>query len=165
MLVDKNGKLFGKVSLIDIGVALLIILCAVGLYLRFAHGISELSSKPVEIEYVYEVKKIRQPSVNALMMKGNFYNNTKASQDFMGTITNVEAMPNDDFSELVDGTIVKTSAPERYDALVTVRVRGRKTESAIFADSNQRIEVGSRIYLASKWVACEGTIKSIKILD
>ncbi len=164
MPADKNGKVFGKISLIDIGIALLVIVCAAGIYLRFAGGISELTAQSVEIEYVYEVKQIRQTSVEALAKKGNFYNKA-AGQDYMGTITDVKAVPNEDSSTLVNGRIVKTSAPERFDALVTVRVRGKQTANAIYTASNQPVEAGSHVYLTSKWAACEGDIKSVKILD
>lgn len=163
MLIDKNGKLFGKLSIIDLGIVLIVVLCIIGVGLRFSGGLADISTKSIEIEYVYEVKQIRQTSVDALSKMGEIYSKS-ASDAPMGTVTQVNAVANDDFSILADGTIVKTSAPERYDALVTVRVSGKQADNALYTASGQRLEAGSREFLSTKWVACEGDIKSVKIV-
>lgn len=163
MLIDKNGKLFGKLSVIDLGILLIVVLCIVGVVLRFSGGLTDLSSQSIELEYVYEVKQIRQPGVDALSKMGEVY--SKSANDApMGTITQVNAVANDDFSILADGTIVQTSAPERYDVLVTIRVSGKQSDNALFTASSQRLEAGSHEFLFTKWVACEGDIKSVRIV-
>lgn len=164
MLLDKNGKLFGKLSIIDLGIILIVIVCVVGVGMRFSGGLADISSQSVEIEYVYEMKQIRQTSVDALNKMGEVYNKT-AGEAYMGTITHVEALANDDFSILADGNIVKTSAPERYDALVTIRVPGKQSDNALYTASNQRLEAGSHEFFSTKWVAGEGDIKSVKVIS
>ena len=71
----------------------------------------------------------------------------------MGTIVNVEKNVNDDYSVLVDGSIVKTSATDRYDVLITVQVDGPADGTALYTKDGKRIEVGSLEYIATKWVS------------
>lgn len=164
MLVDKRGKLFGRVSLIDIGLIVIILLCLAGAWVRFAGLIGDTATTGVDIEYTIQIKSIREPSVEALLKKGKVYAKS-ASEEYMGEIVDAVAEPNDDYSQLVDGTLVKTSAPERYDVTLTIRTTGRQSESALYTDSNKRIEAGSLEYITTKWVSAEGEIKSVKMLE
>ncbi len=36
MIINKEGKLFGKISIVDIAVVLIVILLAIGIYTRFS---------------------------------------------------------------------------------------------------------------------------------
>ena len=164
MVIDKKGKLFGKISIVDIIIILVVILALGAGFVRFSGGISDITARTVNIEYTYELKSIRQASVDSLNRHGSFYKKS-AGEDFMGTITNVEIFPNDDFSLNANGEYVKTSAPERFDAIVTVTIPGKVMDSTIYTSTNQKLEAGSQVYMFTKWIACGGDIKSVKILD
>ena len=162
MIIDENGKLFRKVSIIDILIVLVILLCIAGAVIRFSGLLGANGSTPVQIEYVLRVRQIRDESVNAIMKKGELYSSL-SDEAYLGTVTNVEKLENEDYSELIDGTIVKTSAVDRYDVLITVQVDGKQTGSALYTTDGKRIEVGSLEYVATKWASMEAEIKSVQI--
>lgn len=162
MIIDENGKLFRKVSIIDILIVLVILLCIAGAVIRFSGLLGDNGSTPVQIEYVLRVRQIRDESVNAIMKKGELYSSL-SDEAYLGTVTNVEKLENEDYSELIDGTIVKTSAVDRYDVLITVQVDGKQTGSALYTTDGKRIEVGSLKYVATKWASMEAEIKSVQI--
>lgn len=164
MIIDENGKLFRKVSIIDILIVLVILLCIAGAVIRFSGLLGDNNSSPVKIEYVLQVKQIRDKSVDAIMKKGELYSSL-SDEAYLGTITNVEKHINDDYSELVDGTIVKTSATDRYDVLITVQVDGKQTGSALYTKDGKRIEIGSLEYVATKWASLEAEVKSVNIIE
>lgn len=164
MIIDENGKLFRKVSIIDILIVLVILLCIAGAVIRFSGLLGDNNSSPVKIEYVLQVKQIRDKSVDAIMKKGELYSSL-SDEAYLGTITNVEKHSNDDYSELVDGTIVKTSATDRYDVLITVQVDGKQTGSALYTKDGKRIEIGSLEYVATKWASLETEVKSVNIIE
>lgn len=164
MIIDENGKLFRKVSIIDILIVLVILLCIAGAVIRFSGLLGDNNSSPVKIEYTLQVKQIRDKSVDAIMKKGELYSSL-SDEAYLGTITNVEKHSNDDYSELVDGTIVKTSATDRYDVLITVQVDGKQTGSALYTKDGKRIEIGSLEYVATKWASLEAEVKSVNIIE
>ncbi len=164
MIIDKNGKLFHKVSVVDILIILVILLCIAGAFIRFSGLLGDNKATPVQIEYVLKVNQVRDKGADALMKKGELYSSL-SDEAYMGTIVNVEKNVNDDYSVLVDGSIVKTSATDRYDVLITVQVDGRQTGTALYTKDGKRIEVGSLEYIATKWVSAEAEIKSVKITE
>ncbi len=164
MIIDENGKLFRKVSIIDILIVLVILLCIAGAVIRFSGLLGDNNSSPIKIEYTLQVKQIRDKSVDAIMKKGELYSSL-SDEAYLGTITNVEKHSNDDYSELVDGTIVKTSATDRYDVLITVQVDGKQTGSALYTKDGKRIEIGSLEYVATKWASLEAEVKSVNIIE
>ena len=55
----KDGKLFGKISIIDIIVVLCVIVLAFGIYAKFTSNSDAVSSsEKAKIEYVYKVKEL-----------------------------------------------------------------------------------------------------------
>ena len=164
MIIDKNGKLFHKVSVVDILIILVILLCIAGAFIRFSGLLGDNKATPVQIEYFLKVNQVRDKGADALMKKGELYSSL-SDEAYMGTIVNVEKNVNDDYSVLVDGSIVKTSATDRYDVLITVQVDGRQTGTALYTKDGKRIEVGSLEYIATKWVSAEAEIKSVKITE
>lgn len=100
MIIDENGKLFRKVSIIDILIVLVILLCIAGAVIRFSGLLGDNGSTPVQIEYVLRVRQIRDESVNAIMKKGELYSSL-SDEAYLGTVTNVEKLENEDYSELM----------------------------------------------------------------
>lgn len=163
-MIDKNGKLFSKISIIDIVIILALILCIAGAYVRFSGLLGNNTTTPTEFEYVMKIEQIREKSAEAVMKKGALYSNL-ADNSYMGEIIDVRKEANTHYINMPDGTIVKATAPERYDVYATVRVHGKHTGSALYTDSGKRIEVGSLEYIATKWVAAGAEIVSVKFVD
>ena len=66
MIINKEGKLFGKISIVDIAVVLIVILLAIGIYTRFSGNTKVVVSNGQKIECTFVVKNLRQYSVDAL---------------------------------------------------------------------------------------------------
>lgn len=161
-MIDKNGKLFSKISIIDIIIVLAIVLCIGAAFIRFSGILGDNRTQAVDFEYVVKIKQIRDTSAVAVEKGGDVYSNL-SDASYMGEIISVQAVPNDDYSALIDGTIVETSATDRYDVYATVKASGKQTGTALYTDSGKRIEVGSLEYIATKWVAAEAEIVSVSI--
>lgn len=164
MIIDKNGKLFGKISIVDIFIVLIIFICIAGAFIRFSGLLGDNKAFNAQIEYTLQVKEVRNKSANALLKKGELYSSL-ADEAYLGTVVGAERSANDDYAPLADGTIVKTSAADRYDVLLTVRVDGRQTGTALYTKGGKKIEVGSLEYVATKWVSAEAEVKSVKIIE
>lgn len=164
MIMDKQGKLFGKISVVDIIIVLVLVACLVAAAIRFSGGISDISAKNVEIVYTYELKSVRAASIAALGKRGSVYKKS-AGEDFMGTIVSIDPVPNKDYALKANGEFVETSSPERYDVVVTIKVSGKQSGTSLYTSTNQKIEAGSNLMLSTKWIGCIGDITSVTVME
>ena len=161
--MDKNGKIFGKVSIIDLLVLLAVIVGAIGFSVRFFSTAAENVNENTKCEYVVEIQDVRAFTVDALAKKGVV--TEKKSGGIIGEITNVEskkyALPH----VLSNGRVILVDIPEKYSVEVTVVGEGNVTSGGYYIGENVELSVGSTITMASKYANSTGKVKSIKILE
>lgn len=161
--MDKNGKIGGKISIVDILVVLLVIAVIAGIALRYGSRITDAVKSDRQFEYVLEVENVRQYTVDALQKKGKVTD--KKSEKDLGEITDVKIEEASFQSTTASGEIKKSKLPERYTCLVTIKANGKESEdNYILADSTE-LSVGRNIDLYSKYVKTTGNIKSVRVAD
>ena len=60
MILDKNGKIGGKVSIIDLFILLIVLVVIAGIGMRYGSRITSAVKSDAEFEYVVMVEGIRQ---------------------------------------------------------------------------------------------------------
>lgn len=163
MLIDKNGKLFGKVSIIDILISIALIVCIIGIVVRFSANYGDKLYKKTEIKYTYKVSGVRQAGVDALLKKGKLFDNK--TNNCMGEITDAKVEKASDYGVLADGRILNVTIPERYNVILTVELEGKYSTSAILTPDNDPIEAGSTVFLLTKWATTQGMITDVEIKE
>lgn len=160
MIIDKKGRLFGKINIIDLLVISAIAVTAVGISFRFISTASENVKKTTELTYVVEIEGIRDYTLRALDKKG-IVTNTK-DDSVMGEIVSVEYQQSETQSVTTSGETVFAKIPERYTALITVKAEGRESDSSYFVGNNIELSVGSTISMTTKYVNSSGRVVSIQ---
>lgn len=160
--MDKNGKIFGKINIIDLVTVLIVILAVVGITIRFTSIAAENVNEKAKFTYVIEIEDIRSYSVNALMKAGTA---TDKQGNVIGEIINVESdrMQNQLVNE--NGESVKVIKPERYVAKVTLESEGKDTDSGYFVGENTELSVGSSITMYTKYSNCSGKIIKVEKIE
>lgn len=159
-MINKDGKLFGKISIIDILVILVIVIAAFGVYTRFFMGNEKVETASSRIEYTMKVSEVRQGTVDALKnFKGEVYDDT--TKEFLGEITEVTYRDAVKAVEMATGELKDSVIPERYDAFVTIRVDGKINASGYYTANNQPIAAGSNVVIYSKAAKTTGTIVDV----
>lgn len=159
MIIDKNGKLFGKLNIIDLAVILVIIAAAAGICVRFVSKAADNVRSKTDFTYVVEIEGVRLCTVEALERKG-LVTDTK-TKNVIGEITDVEYQPMKTQSMKSDGTTVFAEVPDRYTALVTVKSEGSESDKGYFVGENIELSVGTTMTMATKYVNSSGKVKSI----
>ncbi len=162
MILDKNGKLFGKINIIDVAVILVAIAVVIGVFVRFTGGAGKIVKETKKIEYVVQISGVRGYTVDALEKKGLVTDKKYAA--VVGEITNVEKEPAIHESTMANGEIKKVSLPEKYDCMVTITTDGKESDNGYFNNNNDEISVGRDYSLYSKYVSTTGVIKSVKVV-
>ena len=128
MILDKNGKIGGKISIIDIAVILLVIVVAAGIAVRYGSSVTEAVESDKVFEYVVRVSSARDYTVNALEKKGKITD--KKSEQDLGEITDVRVEDARFQSTTASGDVVETTLPDRYTCYVTIQARGKESDDS-----------------------------------
>lgn len=159
-MLSKDGKLFGKISIIDILVVLAIAVAAFGIYTRFFVGNEKVETASSHIEYTMRVSEVRQGTVDALKdFMGPVYDFT--TKEYMGEIVDVYFEEAIGASEMANGQMRESVIPERYDAILTVRVDGKINDSGYYTSTNQAIASGGTLIFNSKAAKTTGVIEEV----
>lgn len=164
--MNKDGNIKGKFNVIDLLVILLIAAVAVGLLVRFGSSITKAVKSDEEFEYEVRVQSVRHFTIDALkttMETESELTDKKATVE-LGKIIDIKSEPATVLSEKNDGTMVKAPQEDRYTVYVTIKTRGKESDSSyILADSNE-LAVGRSTEIISKYVHTSGLITSVKKL-
>ncbi len=161
-MIDKNGKIFGKVSIIDVMVILAIIIASAGIYVRFFGGPSKTVVSSSKFYYTLKVENIRESNIDGLKksINSNFYLNEKITGE-MGRLIKVDVAPAVGFIEKANGEIVSANIPERFDAVLTFEMTGKVNESGYFSPSLEDISAGIEYKIKGKWSSVKGKVLSV----
>ncbi|MDL2248408.1 DUF4330 domain-containing protein [Tyzzerella sp. OttesenSCG-928-J15] len=135
MLIDDKGRLFGKVSLIDIFVLITLALVFMVVYFNIGTNskaaISE-SDRPIRITFYKEA--LENFTVDALEIGARVENDTNGT--FMGNITDIEIGESINYMPDVNGKEV-ASPMEGYSSVkITTEVTGKLSEGAALLNGN-----------------------------
>lgn len=160
-MINKQGKLFGKISIIDILAVVAIVVIIAGVYFKFIAPSETVVTDSHSLEYTMKFREIRIHSAEAFE-KGGPVMDSKTRED-MGEIVAVTYEPAKVIRELSDGRIAEIEVPEKYDVSVTMRVDGKQNETGYYTQKdNKVIGVGSRTTVDTKYVKCYGEIVDVK---
>ncbi|MBR2877813.1 MAG: DUF4330 domain-containing protein [Clostridia bacterium] len=161
MIIDEKGRLFGKVSIVDIAVILFIVVVAVALVWRFA-GMKDETAKVQDIKCSYEciVDNVRIESVNAV--KNDIGKDVYDSQGRkIGTLVSAEEMPYE--TEIITdrGDIRLAEVPDKYSIKLTFEGTGRKANSGYVSGAGYEISIGSKPLLSLHTIDVEAQVLNI----
>lgn len=149
MLIDRKGKIFGKVSIIDLFVLMLILVTLGGAYYKFSYmkGTDDVVRMDT-IEYKVLVSGIRKMSVDALKPQVDVFESK--TDIHIGKVESKEVLPAMDYIIKTDGTIVKAEKPERYDMIITIVSPGIENNNSFLANGSKEIKIGSDLEIKTQ---------------
>jgi hypothetical protein len=156
MILDKKGKLFGKVSVVDAALVLVVLLALAGAYARFS-GVGKAVSASQAFTYAMRVDNIRDVSVAELKKSvGLTFGLNEKQQSEMGELLSVEEFPATGIIELNNGGAVRAPIPERFDVVLKFKVDGRINEKGFYTPQLKEICAGATYVVKSKYVTVYG---------
>ena len=164
MIIDEKGRLFSKISIVDIAVFVFVICAVAFVGLRFFAPAGNLTGGgQVNCEYTFKVENIRQASVTALE-KSVGMNVTDSSGVFLGTLKKIDNVgPYYSAVTKPDGSMVRAEMPEKYELKATVEVSGTKTTDSIMVSNKRELSVGSHLSITTPEITVEVVITGISV--
>lgn len=158
-MINKDGKLFGKISIIDIIVVLIILVLAVGTVSRFSGKSSVVVSSGQQIECTFLIKNVRSYTVDALEKGGDVYD--KTSKEYIGKITEVKKTEGLYKVNMQDGSFKEAVPEEKYNVYVTVEFNGKSGSNGYYTAANKFLGTGTSTNITTKYAECGASVYSI----
>ncbi|MBP3361980.1 MAG: DUF4330 domain-containing protein [Clostridia bacterium] len=159
----KDGKIFGKINIIDLLVIIVLIAAIAGIGYRLLGARSAEVRDMQNFEYVVRVDNIRQQTAQALEKKGKVYadkNNVET-----GEIVSVTVQPYKQEAITTKGEQKFAETPEKFTAYVTIRVNGTCSQGTYYDNDKTEIGAGRGHKICSRDVATTGEIVSVKPIE
>ena len=157
--MNKDGKIFGKINIIDLLAISILVVAIVGIAVRFTSTASKNVTNETVFEYVVEIDDVRIYTVDALKKMGTA---TDKQGNFIGEIHTVEWDEKKEQKVLSNGETVMVTVPEKYTVNVTLDAMGKESADKYFVGENTELSVGSTIKMYTKYANCTGKVKSIE---
>ncbi len=169
MIIDKKGKLFGKVSIVDLFVVLVIFVGIVGIFMTKAkldkgdvqsdasQMLIQSSAEKDVLEIKLKLKEVRDVTRDAIVVGDTVY--LVQTEKVLGVISRVESEPAVRNVETDNGIVYSAVVPERYDVTIVVETSGKEKEDGFYTDTNQKLLYGKEMEIKTS------TIQSIPRID
>ncbi|MBP8620946.1 MAG: DUF4330 domain-containing protein [Firmicutes bacterium] len=161
-VLDEKGRLFGKISIID----LLVIVVIVGAVAWFGYSMfgknlrTEVSQREEETEIVVVASGMRPTTAEAIAKGGKIFEFKTGA--CVGEVVGVETEPAVVWLLEGDGRWVQTQSDDKVDAFVTIRGTARVGENVITMNGVE-IRVGGSIGLKTKFATFQGYIMNMDL--
>ncbi len=161
-VIDKQGRIFGKISVIDIFVLLIVLALGAALYLKF--NVLDFTNKAAETDtltYTVTIEGVRQYTVDGLKT-GDLLYDVNSSSSAVGTITGIDVADAQKAAETLDGTTVLGRYEGRYDVTLTVTADGVISGGRYLVNKTYELNANSEREFQTKYCLFEAKITELK---
>ena len=160
-MIDEKGRLFGKVSIIDIVVVLAIAVLAAGfVYNRTAQHVRQIIMADTPLCVTFLVEGVREFSLEAVQEGDVFFRQHERVP--LGTVTRIDTGPAYDIMVRTDGTAVYVPVEGRYNMYITLSGVGSVTDNGFFVNGTQQMAEGGRLSIQSNTLLTMAMVYNIK---
>ena len=167
MKIIKDGKLFGKISIIDILVVVILIFVVIGIIAKYTQvtsgDVGQNNASDIVFEYDIKYEYIRPTTGQILRVGDKIFD--KVSGTNIGEITNVLVENAKLNLGQLDGSIYQKEVSGKADITVTVKTTGSIKNNEYMANNLIRILLGKTIETKTKYVDVTGTIIDIRDIE
>jgi hypothetical protein len=174
-ILDSKGRLFGKVSLLDIGAAFLILMVAVGIFLYpgTSGSVAQVgsTSKDIEVDVIARGLTVLNPEQFMQDMKAEGKTNIIIRNQPYGQVNvlDVKPLPRSTAVPQPDGTVVSYPDPRpelgfTADMQITLGGKAQITDSGPVL-GNSKVKIGTPIELEGKIYNFNTSAVAVRILE
>lgn len=163
-LIDRNGRLFGKISVID--VIVLVVVAALVAAVFYRNRLPQTGTSVTTVPVVYTMQLQNQPEymLDAIQVGDQMFDKERSTGGSLGTITDIEVSDGTQRGELDDGTVAMLPAEGYYNILLTIEGQALVgDDGSVALNRIYDLGVNSSRYFNTKYAYFIGTIEDIQI--
>ena len=161
-IIDKNGRLFGKISVIDVIVILVVAVMAVALYLKtntMTHTSTATNNQT--INYQIYARGIADSVEDVLRLEDQIFDEDRGNSGCLGVIKNIEILPGTEMISFDDGTVDIVPSEGTVDILLTIQGEGLVNGKNYSLNRVYDLGVNSARNFCTHFARFTGTVYSI----
>lgn len=122
-LIDRNGRLFGKISVID--VIVLVVVAALVAAVFYRNRLPQTGTSVTTVPVVYTMQLQNQPEymLDAIQVGDQLFDQARSTNGSLGTITDIQVSDGTSLASFPDGTAAVVPAEGYYDLLLTIEAQ------------------------------------------
>ncbi len=154
MIIDKRGRLFGKVSIIDVLIVLILVLAAI--FAAKFFKTNDKAASATKIHYTVQINKVEEDVYNAIVDGTAVFDSVKNTP--LGKVVSHDKTPYKEVNEdIINGKYVVNTIPDLYNVLVTIEADAYVTDSSIKVGKNiirvnARLDINTKDFLGTTYV-------------
>jgi len=158
--MDKNGKLFGRLSVFDIAVVIILIVVAAGTFYKFHSKLTNVSGGQKTLAYTVTISGVRDFTL-PYFKTGLACFDTKTGEQ-IGTIVAVSSEPFKDTYADINGVPQTLEVPNEIKITLDIETPGLETDAGFFANGTYELKAGSTVGMTTKYSSVAMFIESVK---
>ena len=161
-IIDENGRLFGKISVIDLLVILVVIVMAMALNVK--NNKNEITSTAISntpITYQVKVQGVRNYVADAIQVGDHLYEDGRTIGGSLGEIKSIEVLPGEKLAELQNGTVQMVPVEDSVNLLLTVEGEGIISDGRYLLNRVYDLGVNASRVFNNKYAQFTGTVSAI----
>ena len=160
-IIDKNGRLFGLVSIIDVVVLLVVAVMALALYVRGNRTVtgSTLSNVPISFQMVIEVAP--DYLADSIQVGDKIYDKERVGAGALGTITKVELLPPSKPEIYLSGDVLTTGGENCYNVFITAQGEGIITDGRFTLNRVYEMGANAARLFYTKYASFTGVVTDV----
>ena len=165
-ILDRDGRLFGKISIIDVIVILVVAVLALAIYVKTQ--MPQTGTSVTTTKVVYQMKLNNQPEymLSAIQIGDELFDKERSTGGSLGTIVDIEVSSGTEQGELDDGTVAYVPAEGYYDILLTIEGDALiGSDGSVALNRIYDLGVNSHRNFNTKYASFVGQIVDIQIQD
>ena len=160
MIIDKQGRIAGKVSLIDIALVIVVAGLIIGFgYRRMSTVATVIVNTNTRFYVTLNVEPVRDFSINAINVGDIFYK--QYEQQPLGTVVSIRKEKAREIIKRPDGTAVYAEMQDKYTLYVTLECTGNVNDGGYYVNGSSQISAGSDVTVQSNMVLCGARVESV----
>jgi len=159
-IIDDKGRLFGLFSIIDVIVAVVVVILAASVILKFSGKANPLTAtNTVEVTFTVQISTIRESNVKHLRVGDKIYATDIGTM--LGTISDVKVTGAKSIESLPNGTYVEADVEGYFDVLLSVDSICSFSNGRYYVDRTLELNANSELWMYTKYNDIRGIIMSI----
>ena len=161
--MDQNKKLFKKLSIFDIIVALLIVVVGAGTAYKFRSEQTNVEGGQKMLEYTVRVSNVRDFTLPYYQVGQRCFDSRTGEE--IGKIIAVRSEPFTDIFQDNRGNAVLLEIPEKLRIEVDIETLGLETDRGYYAGGTYELKAGSEVHLSAKYIHVVSIVDSIRVRE
>ena len=161
-IIDKNGRLFGKISVIDVLVILVVVLLAAALGFKGNQTQTSGSASSIPITFQLQVSGVRSYIADALREGDLLYDLDRDSGGALGRVASIEILPATRMATFYDGTKAEVPVEDSVSLLLTIEGEGIISDNRYLVNRVYNLGVNTTRNYCTAYTQFTATVTAIQ---